>query len=124
MDEVAFEKLTNVDPGAREILSSAPPSVSMIIGPTGDLLTNPVIGKEGMVFADIDLSDSIVWKEIHDINGGYNRFDIFKLQVNTSKNIPVYMRQEEEQGPIADGEKETSSALYFESDGTKSEKKH
>ncbi|MGH6633067.1 MAG: carbon-nitrogen hydrolase family protein, partial [Sphingopyxis sp.] len=36
----------------------------------------------GIVYADIDLGDCIRPKLMHDIIGGYNRFDIFNLTVD------------------------------------------
>ena len=45
--------------------------------------------EEGILYADIDLSKSIVPKQYHDISGGYNRFDIFKLQVDRTRRTPL-----------------------------------
>jgi aliphatic nitrilase len=44
---------------------------------------------EGIVYADIDLTDCIEPKQFHDISGGYNRFDIFQLTVNRDSQRPV-----------------------------------
>ena len=44
----------------------------------------PLIDEEGMVYADIDLEKCIQPKQMHDILGHYNRFDIFDLRVNTA----------------------------------------
>lgn len=94
-DEDAIGKIADVDEGSRKILESAPKPVSLIVGPTGELLAEPLVGKEGMIFADLDLSQSIMWKEVHDITGGYNRFDIFELKMNTSQNNPLLKEQNE-----------------------------
>ena len=37
-----------------------------------------------MVYAEIDLAKCIQPKQMHDILGHYNRFDIFDLRVNTA----------------------------------------
>jgi hypothetical protein len=42
------------------------------------------IDEEGMIYADIDLEKCIQPKQMHDILGHYNRFDIFDLRVNTA----------------------------------------
>ena len=44
---------------------------------------------EGLLYADIDLSEAVELKQLHDVVGGYNRFDIFKLKVDRSANRPI-----------------------------------
>lgn len=39
--------------------------------------------------ADIDLADSIATKEIHDITGSYQRFDLFRLEVDQRRQEPI-----------------------------------
>jgi aliphatic nitrilase len=41
------------------------------------------------VYADIDLQKCIKPKQMHDILGNYNRFDIFDLKVNTKEQKPI-----------------------------------
>lgn len=53
-----------------------------IIGPNGAVMGNPLIDEEGIVYAEIDLNRCIQPKQMHDILGHYNRFDIFDLRVN------------------------------------------
>jgi predicted amidohydrolase len=53
-----------------------------IIGPNGAVVGEPLIDDEGIVYADIDLQKCIQPKQMHDILGHYNRFDIFDLRVN------------------------------------------
>jgi len=57
-----------------------------IIGPNGENVVEPLIDDEGIVYADIDLDKCIEPKQMHDILGHYNRFDIFTLKVNIKKN--------------------------------------
>ena len=54
------------------------------IGPNGAVIGQPLIDEEGMVYAEIDLAKCIQPKQMHDILGHYNRFDIFDLRVNTA----------------------------------------
>lgn len=46
-----------------------------------------------MVVADIDISESIELKMMHDIVGHYNRFDIFHLEVDPTPNQPVTIKK-------------------------------
>jgi aliphatic nitrilase len=41
-----------------------------------------LIDDDGIVYADIDLARCIQPRQMHDITGHYNRFDIFDLRVN------------------------------------------
>ena len=81
------------DPKLEELLRAAPAPVSMIVGPNGELLGDPVQGTEGMVIAEIDLARSIEFKMLHDIVGHYNRFDIFRLEVDPTPNRPVWIKK-------------------------------
>lgn len=64
----------------------------MICGPTGELIAEQLIGNEGVIVADIDLSLIIEQKEIHDILGYYNRFDVFRLEVDFTPNLPLWSK--------------------------------
>jgi aliphatic nitrilase len=44
---------------------------------------------EGILYAEIDLAQSVEPKQFHDVVGGYNRFDIFALSVNRSARRPA-----------------------------------
>src|SRR5208283_835492 len=89
LDEDAIEQMTAGNSDNRTLLENAAKPASMIIGPTGDFLTEPVVGVEGIIVADIDISESITLKEAHDIIGRYNRFDVFQLRVNQTRIKPV-----------------------------------
>src|SRR3546814_12901318 len=69
-------------PANRELLSRPNSAFSGVIDPHGNLVGEALIDDEGIVYADIDLGDCIRPKLMHDIIGGYNRFDIFKLTVD------------------------------------------
>jgi predicted amidohydrolase len=89
LDERSIDAVAQGNDELRQILTSAPPATSMILGPQGELLAEPQIGGEGMVLAEIDISISIEQKQFHDIVGSYNRFDIFRLAVDQRPNLPV-----------------------------------
>ncbi|MGW6659543.1 carbon-nitrogen hydrolase family protein [Rhodococcus sp. NPDC055024] len=67
---------------SRALLERQHCAFSGIFGPDGRLISEPLIDDEGIVYADIDLSASIQPKQMHDIIGHYNRFDIFELTIN------------------------------------------
>jgi predicted amidohydrolase len=79
-----------VDEKTRKMLSGKPNAFSGIFGPDGRLVTPPLIDDEGIVYAEIDINRCIEPKQYHDIIGGYNRFDIFKLNVDRSALQPAH----------------------------------
>ena len=78
-------------PEARALLGRPRSAFSGVVGPRGELVGAPLIDDEGIVYADIDLADCIAPKQMHDITGGYNRFDIFRLTVDRSARSPAQM---------------------------------
>ena len=93
LDEDAFDQLSQGDASMKALLKATPPPVSMIVGPDGELLCDPLVGDEGMVVADIDIARSIEQKMIHDIVGSYNRFDIFHLEIDRTPSRPVWINE-------------------------------
>jgi nitrilase len=93
LDTDAIEQLSQGDSEMKELLRAAPAPVSIIVGPDGEALGDPVTGGEGIVVADIDIAESIELKMMHDIVGHYNRFDIFHLEVDPTPNQPVSIKK-------------------------------
>ena len=54
---------------------------SSIIAPNGKILAGPLEAKEGILYADINLSDIIAAKRMFDAVGHYSRPDVFKFEV-------------------------------------------
>lgn len=71
-------------PNVEEMLERKNSAFSGFLGPNGATIGEPLIDDEGMIYADIDLVKCIQPKQMHDILGHYNRFDIFDLRVNTA----------------------------------------
>ena len=69
-------------PGNRALFERPNSAFSGVIDPNGNLVGNPLIDEEGIVYADIDLNACIQPKQMHDIIGAYNRFDIFDLRID------------------------------------------
>jgi len=89
LDEDAIQQISGGVPENRTLLENASKGASMIVGPTGQIMGEPVVGGEGFAVADIDISEAIILKEAHDIIGRYNRFDVFQLRVNQTRIKPV-----------------------------------
>lgn len=87
-DEI-IETMSADAPNARQFLTRSHSAFSGIIGPNGAVIGEPLIDSEGIVYGDIDLSRCIQPKQMHDILGHYNRFDIFELRVNTAPLKPI-----------------------------------
>jgi predicted amidohydrolase len=79
-------------PEQEKMLTGTPNAFSGVYGPDGRLVGEPLIDEEGIVYANIDLSRCIEPKQYHDILGHYNRFDIFKLEVDRTPLEPVHFR--------------------------------
>lgn len=93
MDKAMFDFLAKLHPDAALILESSPRGVSLVTGPSGETVSDTLSDEEGILYVDIDISDCVAPKQIHDISGGYNRFDVFQLTVDRRTNRPVTFRQ-------------------------------
>ncbi|KAH8434180.1 carbon-nitrogen hydrolase family protein [Aspergillus melleus] len=85
------------------VLENSPRGVSMFLDPTGTPLpsftldedtktqkpTDFLQNEEGILYADMKLDRCIEGKQYHDVVGGYQRLDVFQLQVNRSRRDPV-----------------------------------
>jgi aliphatic nitrilase len=71
------------------ILEQSPRAISVVFDPTGTPLGNSLSGDEGILYAEIDLAQSVEPKQFHDVVGSYNRFDIFTLSVDRTRRPPA-----------------------------------
>ena len=74
-DEYEFKKLYPAD---REWINVGN---SSIVAPNGKIITGPLEAEEGILYADIDLSDIISAKRMFDVVGHYSRSDVFDFKV-------------------------------------------
>ncbi|PHM50671.1 carbon-nitrogen hydrolase family protein [Xenorhabdus miraniensis] len=81
--------MTATHPEAEELLARPDSAFTGIIGPDGHVMGDSLIDEEGIVYADIDLNRCIQPRQMHDITGHYNRFDIFDLKVNRRPMNPI-----------------------------------
>ena len=77
------------DQEVRRMLARPRSALSGVFGPDGRPVGKPLIDDEGIVYGEIDLAKCIQPKQMHDIVGHYNRFDIFQLHVNNKPLTPV-----------------------------------
>lgn len=89
LDEPTMTRCAAGDGEVEKILREAPPAVSLALGPSGDLLGEPIQGQEGILYLDVDVSRSVVPKMAHDVVCGYQRFDVFDLHVSRVRHLPV-----------------------------------
>jgi aliphatic nitrilase len=92
ISEQIIEAMAATHPQARELLARRSSAFSGILGPDGRVIGQPLIDEEGIVYADIDLARCIQPRQMHDITGHYNRFDIFDLRVNRRALSPAQFR--------------------------------
>lgn len=91
LDDDAVTQVAGDDAEVRRLLTGASAPVSMVVGPRGEVVAGPLVRDEGILVADIDVADAIRPKQIHDIVGTYNRFDVFTLSVNRRRLQPAYL---------------------------------
>ena len=96
-------------PENRALLERRQSAFSGVIGPDGNLVGDPLIDDEGIVYAEIDLARCIQPKQMHDIIGAYNRFDIFDLRIDRRPRTSASWR-DDEVPPADDGGAETPTA--------------
>ncbi|MDH2379883.1 carbon-nitrogen hydrolase family protein [Bradyrhizobium sp. CER78] len=108
VSEEIIAAMQTVVPDARARLQRKSSAFSGVIGPDGRLVGEPLIDDEGIVYADIDLERCIQPKQMHDIVGHYNRFDIFDLRVNRRPQTPLGLGEGE--GMAADEAEQTNFA--------------
>ena len=95
MDKPMRQELAKLDKEAAYIIDNSPRGITMIVGPTGEPISEVMCEAEGILYADVDLAACVEPKQIHDVVGYYNRFDIFKLKVNRSPNRPISFEMNE-----------------------------
>jgi len=63
---------------------------SGITDPLGNTL-GELVNKEGIVYADIDLSEMVTAKQFHDIIGHYTRMDVVSMNLCQDEDRPVWV---------------------------------
>jgi aliphatic nitrilase len=89
LDKSTLDCLNGLDRSARETLEQSPQAVSMVTGPSGEVISDMMCDSEGLLYQEIDISQCVEPKQFHDVVGYYNRFDVFDLQVNRKRLSPI-----------------------------------
>jgi aliphatic nitrilase len=91
LDETTIDEVAAGEDRAREALCSAPAAVSLIVGPGGEVIGEPLSGREGLLVATIDLGESVIPTSAYDIAGHYQRLDLFSLTVDQRPRRPIQL---------------------------------
>lgn len=109
LDEAAIETIAAGAADAEHItnvLRTSPRGATMFLDPTGALIPGFTIHsstgdkkeidflqkEEDILYADLNLADCVEGKQYHDVVGGYQRHDVFKLTVNRERQMPIRFR--------------------------------
>ena len=95
MDAAMREELATLGADAVRVLAESPRAVSMVIGPSGEPVSELLSEREGLLYASIDTRACVEPKQFHDVVGYYNRFDVFDLTVDRTRRRPVSFRESE-----------------------------
>lgn len=94
LDIKSLDSLKGIGREARGTLEQSPQAVSMVIGPSGEIISETFCESEGLLYQDIDISQCVEPKQFHDVVGYYNRFDIFDLRVMRKRLTPITFVEE------------------------------
>src|SRR5581483_4396841 len=89
LDRYTLEALRTIDRDGLETLENSPQAISMVLGPSGDVISDTLSETEGLLYQDVDLTQCVEPKQFHDVVGYYNRFDVFDLRVRRKRLTPI-----------------------------------
>ena len=89
LNKMTLDVLREIDRESLETLENSPQAVTMMLGPSGDIISDILCESEGLLYQDIDVSKCVEPKQFHDIVGYYNRFDVFELKVTRKRLAPI-----------------------------------
>jgi nitrilase len=89
LSKMILEVLREIDRESLEMLENSPQAVTMVLGPSGDIISDTLCESEGLLYQDIDILQCVEPKQFHDIVGYYNRFDVFELKVTRKRLAPI-----------------------------------
>jgi nitrilase len=89
MDRNMREELLKIDPRVADVLDGSPRAATMFVDPTGAAIGDTLCSEEGIAYAVMDLARCVEPKQFHDVVGYYNRYDIFELSVNRTRQEPI-----------------------------------
>jgi aliphatic nitrilase len=101
LDERAREALRTIDRDGLETLENSPQAISMVLGPSGEIISDTLSETEGLLYQEVDITQCVEPKQFHDVVGYYNRFDVFDLRVNRKRLTPVFFADEAIEAPTS-----------------------
>lgn len=104
LDSPTLSAMRDLDHASRETLEASPRAVSMIIGPSGEVIGDTLCESEGLLYQDIDVAQCVEPKQFHDIVGYYNRFDVFDMKVTRKRLQPISFSDDNDGLPDFQGE--------------------
>jgi nitrilase len=110
MDAPMRDFLVQRDPNAAAVLDGSPRAATMFVDPTGAPLGELLHEEEGIAYAEFDLNRCVEPKQFHDVVGYYNRFDVFSLTVDRTRQEPVTWREQAAAAPAPPAEKEAAAS--------------
>jgi len=69
------------------------PGGSLVVSPKGEIVAGPLSKEKGYIIVDIDVELASSSKRALDVAGHYSRPDVFKLQVDRSRQSPVRFKK-------------------------------
>ena len=66
----------------------------MVVAPTGEIVAGPLHEEYGILYAEIDATQSSDEHRTLDVAGHYARPDIFRLTVDRSPRLPIVIQPE------------------------------
>jgi aliphatic nitrilase len=104
LDKRTREALRTVDREGLETLENSPQAISMVLGPSGEIISDTLSETEGLLYQEVDIAQCVEPKQFHDVVGYYNRFDVFDLKVNRKRLAPISFAEENQTETGADND--------------------
>lgn len=90
IDQRTLDELAELGPEALRVISDSPQGISVIIGPDGLPIAETQATTDTILTETVDLDALVVPKQFHDLIGYYNRFDIFRLDVDRTERAGIH----------------------------------
>ncbi|KAG0680655.1 hypothetical protein C6P40_004173 [Pichia californica] len=88
-DESAREFFKKDDPANADCYDNISQCSTLFMDPSGTQIGESLKDKEGIAYCTFDLNKIVELKQIQDLAGYYQRYDVFKLSVDRTPAVPV-----------------------------------
>ncbi len=85
MDKKMRDFFVDRDPAIASIVDGTPQGASLFMNTSGSQIGETMQNEEGIIYCEFDLNHCIEPKQIHDVVGYYNRFDVFDLHISRKR---------------------------------------